>query len=538
MASSQDYQHSHPLLGSLVGLQRNNVTVQFRGIPFGSIPGRFRQSQLVTQLPSQPYVATEYGPECPQPYTPYPQYWSTPPEEKVPKPPGFDELKCLNLTITTPTAALVSSARVPVMIWVHGGAFAGGSHTVIAGGRYVYDPIDFVQKSVEIGKPVMVVGINYRTGPLGFLTSSELAAINKAHGEPVGNYGLHDQLRAVEWVVRFGDGLGGNPKQITLYGTSAGAASVHYHLLSGWECGFQRAILGSGTALGIGPLSSDRHQALFDEYTSRLGLKKDQADLIARLIDIPVEQIVDASNCSDTLGSVYHPLIDVDFIGNAAAQRHSNKKKEGTDIMIGSCDYEKEVIEGTFSDSLNDELEFIQRLVASNGMMENMKNFLTSDVLQAYNIDPPSSDRSSSHDSFMDLAGDLGFRVPPYYTVLHSAARSYFFDFQAVNPYPGAKQNYRKAHHGVHDLFVFNAAPDLVPLEDQPNWNATATHVQEAWISFCNGQVPWTPFDKTVGGPVYVFADGDKSGEVRDLEAALGNEKARRWKALLAQAER
>jgi carboxylesterase type B len=257
----------------------------------------------------------------------------------VPTAPGFDELKCLNLTITAPAAALVGSMRVPVMIWVHGGAYAGGSHTVIAGGRYVYDPDDFVRRSVEIGKPVMVVGINYRTGPLGFLTSRELQAINQAHGEPVGNYGLHDQRRAVEWLARFADGFGGDPGQVTLFGTSAGAGSVHYHVLSDWHCAFQGAILASGNAFGLGPQSLDRHQSMFDKYLVRLGLKGSPTEVLTQLTELSVQLLVDGLNCSD-LGPVYHPLIENDFIHDPETQRHANAAKKGADLMIGSCDYE------------------------------------------------------------------------------------------------------------------------------------------------------------------------------------------------------
>ena len=225
------------------------------------------------------------------------------------------------------------------MIWVHGGSFAGGSHTVTVAGVRVYDPSAFVQRSVTIGKPVLVVGINYRTGPLGFLASSKLTALNQAHDEPVGNYGLHDQRRAIDWVVRNIVGFGGDPQQITLYGTSAGAASCHYQVLSDWEKRFQRTIIVSATALGLGPASPEQHEALFDGYVAALGLKADQLDIVALLSELPVQKLLDGSKGLN-LGPIYKPLIDGDFIKDAPAQRMSNRVKRGPDMMIGSCAYE------------------------------------------------------------------------------------------------------------------------------------------------------------------------------------------------------
>lgn len=171
-------------------------------------------------------------------------------------------------------------------------------------------------------------------------------------------------------------------------------------------------------------------------------------------------------------------------------------------------------------------------------MIQHPKTFLSENVLRVYNIDTLSGDKAALHDKLMDIAGDICLRIPPYYVALHSTSRCYLFDFQAVNAFPGAKHNYRKAHHGVHDLFIFNTAADLAPAEDQVDWRATAAHVQDSWIAFCYGDMPWAPFDKQQDGPLYVFADQGQSREVPDLSAAVGSNTAQRWKAVITQAKR
>lgn len=170
-------------------------------------------------------------------------------------------------------------------------------------------------------------------------------------------------------------------------------------------------------------------------------------------------------------------------------------------------------------------------------MLQDPANFLSPENLKTYKLDSKSSDRSSYVDSnALDLATDIMFRCPPYYNAKKSASRTLLFDFQAVNPYPGARWNYRKAHHGANDLFVFNPAPDLVSAEDRRNWDDTVARVQETWITFCYGELPWKPFDKTIDGPVYLFADSGQSREAQNLVDALGQETASQWATVLAQA--
>ena len=145
---------------------------------------------------------------------------------------GGDSEDCLYLDVHTPTGA----GPFPVMVWIHGGAFNTGTASVYA------DPTPLVSKGV------IVVGINYRLGAMGFLGHP---ALRDADGS-VGNYGIMDQQAALRWVQANIAQFGGDPKNVTIFGESAGGFSVMTHLASPLSAGlFNKAIIESG-AYGVG----------------------------------------------------------------------------------------------------------------------------------------------------------------------------------------------------------------------------------------------------------------------------------------------
>ncbi|KAI6007897.1 Alpha/Beta hydrolase protein [Pisolithus marmoratus] len=211
----------HPLSTSDVPIY------QFRGIKYASVPARFRQSKLCTSYP--PIVdSTRYGPICPQssrrgveeeliglPETDLPR-------QNLPQ----DEFECLNLNITCPANQNCES-RLPVMVWIHGGGNGG------SGSSWMYDGGSLVQRSMCIGKPIIMITINYRLGYFGFAASPSIAEDNRSAGdEGVGNYGLRDQRTALEWVHEYISEFGGDPTNVTLFGSSTGAADIVHHLYS------------------------------------------------------------------------------------------------------------------------------------------------------------------------------------------------------------------------------------------------------------------------------------------------------------------
>ncbi|KAF1832099.1 alpha/beta-hydrolase [Decorospora gaudefroyi] len=198
---------------------RNQKSFRFLGIPYADTPKRFTYSSLYSKK-GQTIQATAYGAQCVQGDS------------------GSED--CLFLNIQTPYIAKVGSKKHlrPVLFWIHGGGFTGGS-----GADATSDGGNLASK-----EDLVVVQINYRLSTLGFLAIP---------GTDIkGNFGIHDQITALDWVIANIASFGGDPKKITIAGESAGAGSVRALLGSPQAIGkYQGAIamshLGGGVTLGL-----------------------------------------------------------------------------------------------------------------------------------------------------------------------------------------------------------------------------------------------------------------------------------------------
>lgn len=186
--------------GPVLGRSSDGVA-RFRGIPYAAPPTGPRR--FAAPEPPQPWSAPRQafasGPPCPQL------------NEGVYR--GDED--CLTLDVWAPADVPGSDARLPVMVWIHGGALVIG-----AAGDPTYDASELVRAG-----DVVVVSPHYRLGALGFLAT---AALRDASGDgSVGNYGLRDQLRALTWVRDNIEQFGGDPERVTVFGNSAGGGSIN-----------------------------------------------------------------------------------------------------------------------------------------------------------------------------------------------------------------------------------------------------------------------------------------------------------------------
>ena len=185
---------------------------------------------------------------------------------------------CLYLNVWTPATS--ASERHPVLVYIHGGANTEGSGSVP-----VYDGTGLASKGV------VVVTINYRLGPFGFLAHPELT--KEAAYRASGNYGLLDQIAAVKWVKANAAAFGGDPARITVSGQSAGAFGVRNLIISPLAAGlFQRAIAESGVSLG--GAGAARTLADAEQDGTRFATAKGAATLSA-LRALPAAQIAAAA---------------------------------------------------------------------------------------------------------------------------------------------------------------------------------------------------------------------------------------------------
>ncbi|KCZ59341.1 carboxylesterase/lipase family protein [Hyphomonas chukchiensis] len=208
--------------GQLVGVREGDLEV-FRGIPYAGAP----IGDLRWKAPSPPpdwsgvLDATAFGPSCIQPPVPERSLYYDPPHQT--------SEDCLTLNIWTQSR----SAKTPVVVWIHGGSLRiGGS------AQSMYDGSEFA------GRGVVFVSLNYRLGALGWLAHPELNA--ESPDGISGNYGLLDEVAALEWVRDNISAFGGDPANVTVMGESAGALSLTYLLTSPKAEGlFQKAIIES-----------------------------------------------------------------------------------------------------------------------------------------------------------------------------------------------------------------------------------------------------------------------------------------------------
>ena len=214
--------------GLLAGTAGKHADMRmFRGVPFAAAPvGDLRWK--APQLPA-PWKGTreakEFSAACWQ--TPYPEAARIYRSEL----PALSE-DCLYLNIWTP--AKTSEEHLPVMVWIHGGAFTRGS-----GSTNAYDG------EILALKGAVVVTINYRLGMFGFFAHPDLTAESEHHAS--GNYAFLDQIAALEWVKKNIAAFGGDPKRVTIFGESAGSWAVNVLMASPLAKGlFQRAIGQSG----------------------------------------------------------------------------------------------------------------------------------------------------------------------------------------------------------------------------------------------------------------------------------------------------
>ncbi len=177
------------------------------------------------------------------------------------------------------------------MVWIHGGGYIKG-----AGSRWILDPARLVRHSAEIGKPILVVSINYRLGMFGFAASPLLATSEKGSG--TGNNGLYDQLNALKWIQKHISAFGGNPRQVTVGGEGKGASSVHALILHGAGKGHKPLIHQAVLQSGICPPALPKlwqQDMEFRRVLANLKLSTNVAGIEAIRNIFPAEKLVQAS---------------------------------------------------------------------------------------------------------------------------------------------------------------------------------------------------------------------------------------------------
>jgi para-nitrobenzyl esterase len=314
---------SGPVLGSheQVGSQ---AIWTFKGIPYAAPPvGALRwQAPQPVEPWRAPRDCAQFGPACPQPAM----------LEVFSLSAGATDEDCLYLNVWSPARS--GRQRLPVMVWIHGGSFETGSGAMeVYNGRYL------------AAEGVVVVTINYRLGPLGFLSHPALSA--ETAGGVSGNYGLLDQIAALRWVERNIAAFGGDPGNVTVFGESAGAISILDLIVSPPAKDlFQRAIVESGVLMDRGfgvkmVAEKAEAEAAGEVFAARLGVDP-AGDVAAQMRAKPVEQLMaaaaDVSGQAEEVKRIlfWKPVVDGYVLPDMPTTLWSSGRYQRVSLLIGS----------------------------------------------------------------------------------------------------------------------------------------------------------------------------------------------------------
>lgn len=431
----------------------------YKGIPYAAPPvGDLRWKE---PRPPSPWEGirdcVEYGPSCPQPTGGWEDYLKV----------GKTDEDCLYLNVWSPASH--PSDRLPVMVWIHGGAFRSGS-----GSLRLYDGANLARRGV------VVVTINYRLGPLGFMAHPCLS--KESPWGASGNYGLLDQLAALSWVNRNIRAFGGDPSNITVFGESAGAMSILFLMTSPLSTGlFHRAVVESGPLPDLGlptlqMLTLEEAERKGMELAKKLGVdwkgSGDDQYVLGRLRAIPTDDIMRALSDFESLSVIdFGPILDGHVLPQKPVQAFARGAHHQMPLIIGvNAD------EGTmFAPEIDLEK---YKLIVSLGY-----GSLGDRVLSLF----PAASHGEVGNALSRLITQMGFSASARFIADSCSAMGspvYLYLFQRVPE--DLKARHLGAFHGLEIIYVFNnlhLAGEFFAHEEDVRLSST---MAEYWVNFAS----------------------------------------------------
>ena len=469
--------------GDLKGANASGLSI-YKAIPYAAAPLgdlRWRDPQ-----PVKPWKgvrkATAFAPACMQIGV------SMPGET----PPAVSE-DCLYLNIWAPTTSV--NERLPVIVWIHGGGYINGSAAM---------PLYWGDRLAQKG--VIVVTIAYRLGPLGFLAHPELTSESRHHSS--GNYGLMDQIAALDWVRKNIAAFGGDPKRITIAGQSSGSISVSILMASPLAKGlFQGAIAESGGLFEPVQLAPKYLLANAEKDGEQFALSLGAAS-ITQLRQLPANRLT--SNES----GIAHPVIEPYLLPKSPYEVFAAGRQNDVPLLLGSnADEARAIVDVT-------------AVTAATFESGSTQSFgpLPPALLVAYLHTTDEEARMARLDFERDLRFGWDMWAWARLQATTGQSRVYYYSFQQRPPFP-KDSLYAEwgASHFAELWYVFDHL-------DQYAWRwssadrTMAAEISGYWVNFARSGDPngagvprWPAFEKSQG-KVQVLSDPITSDGVLGID--------------------
>ncbi|HZU25858.1 MAG TPA: carboxylesterase family protein [Bryobacteraceae bacterium] len=461
--------------GTLLGAANSDRSVDiFRGVPFAaSTAGRNRWRP---PQPVQPWSgvrkAVDFGARCVQ---------GRVFGDIVFRDQDMSE-DCLSVTVWTP--AKTTSDKLPVYLWFYGGGFAAG-----AGDEARYDGESLAKQGI------VVVNANYRLGVFGFLAHPELTKESEHHAS--GNYGMLDQVAALEWVRRNIAAFGGDPGKVTIGGESAGSLSVSALMASPLSREmFQQAVGESGAFLGQtggrGQLTLAEAEKQGVKFADAVGAKS-----LADLRAMPAEELLRHAMKQNN-GFGFWPIIDSYFLPTDVASIYARGKQSHVPLLAGWN-----------ADEIRMSVQMSKNKPTAKTFAEQLRKQFgpnSAAALKAYNA---TTDEDAVR-AAGDLASDQFIVYGTWKWIEEQAALGvpvYRYEFDREVPIPAAMKNTGLksfgAPHASELEYVFNML-DSKPADWQPADYKVAKTMNAYWANFIrtgdpngSGLAKWPDYTKT-----------------------------------------
>lgn len=413
--------------GKIQGQINGNV-YEFLGIPFAHPP----INDLRWKAPIEPEhwngtkSTTEFAPMCPQKRF----------EQNDTTATIDGEEDCLYLNVWTPA---INDANLPVMVFIHGGGNQQGGASQKVSGTFIYEGKNLAEKG-----DVVVVTIQYRLGPLGFLVHPGLESENE--NGVSGNYAILDQILALEWVHNNISGFGGDPSNVTIFGESAGGVDIGDLLVSPLAEGlFHRAIIQSAAPV-LHAYDDEKSSGI--DFVNQFTNSGSDADKINFMRSLPADSLIKSEQSplqGGIVQSLWRPALDNHVFQNMPLAQIQTGNYNKIPVMIGSN---------------ADEMNISAPQIVTPGMVNALIYLFIpaqyrSEVLNLY---PPGTTNEQARRAYVGILTDLQFT-----SAVRKVAQclsgnqeepvwNYYFTYKHVQPLISGMGTY----HGMELPYVFN----------------------------------------------------------------------------------